>query len=186
VCTGPLTNLAHAAQQTPDIVRAVREVVLMGGVLRPPGNVTPVAEFNIYADPLAAAVVFAQHWPLTMVGLDVTNQVLLSRAERDALSDRDSPEAVLVREVTRHLFDVRGVDTMALHDPLAVGVAIRPELVTTSWRDVAVETEGELTLGQTIVDLRPSAPPPERRTRVCERVDAARFKKLFFETLGLY
>jgi purine nucleosidase len=185
ICTAPLTNLAQAARHNPQIVTAVREVVLMGGVLRPPGNVTPVAEFNIYADPRAAAIVFAQDWPLTMVGLDVTNQVLLTRAERDALSDRASPEAVLVREVTRHLFEARGMDSMALHDPLAVGVALQPDLVAISRRDVGVETEGELTLGQTVVDLRPSAPPPARRTRVCEGVDAARFKRLFFEALGL-
>ena len=120
-----------------------------------------------------------------MVGLDVTNQVLFSRSERDALSANTSREAVLVREVTRHLFDVRGVDTMALHDPLAVGVAIEPDLVTTLQQEVRVETRGELTAGQTVVDLRPNAPPPVLPTHVCTGVDAARFKALFFETLGL-
>ena len=185
VCTAPLTNVATVIQRAPDIVRAVKQVVLMGGVARPPGNVTPMAEFNIYADPHAAAVVFEQDWPVTMVGLDVTNRVVLTRAERDRLSGRAAPEAVLVYEVTRHLFDVRGVESMALHDPLAVGVAVQPDLVTSVDRDVAVETLGELTLGQTVVDLRPSAAPPKRRTRVCEQVDAARFKALLFETLGL-
>jgi inosine-uridine nucleoside N-ribohydrolase len=185
VCTAPLTNLAHAIQRNPNVVQAVKQVVLMGGVARPPGNVTPTAEFNVYADPHAAALVFEQDWPLSMVGLDVTNQVVLTRAERDALAERTTPEAVLVREVTRHLFDVRGVEAMALHDPLAVGVAVQPDLVTRVERDVAVETRGELTLGQTVVDLRSSAPPLRRRTRVCEQVDAARFKALFFETLGL-
>ena len=158
---------------------------MMAGAARPPGNVTPVAEFNVYADPEAAAIVFQQPWRLTMVGLDVTNQVLFSRSERDALSANTSREAVLVREVTRHLFDVRGVDTMALHDPLAVGVAIEPDLVTTLQQEVRVETRGELTAGQTVVDLRPNAPPPVLPTRVCTGVDAARFKALFFETLGL-
>jgi inosine-uridine nucleoside N-ribohydrolase len=62
-------------------------------------------------------------------------------------------------------------------------VAVRPDLVTSVDRDVAVETVGELTLGQTVVDLRPGAPAPRRRTRVCEQVDAARFRALFFETL---
>jgi len=185
VCTAPLTNIAQAIQRNPNVVHAVKQVVLMGGVARPPGNVTPTAEFNIYADPHAAAIVFEQDWPLSMVGLDVTNQVVLTRAEREALADRTTPEAVLVREVTRHLFEVRGVEAMALHDPLAVGVAVAPDLVTRTDRDVAVETSGELTLGQTVVDLRSSAPPPRRRTRVCEQVDAARFKALFFETLGL-
>ena len=185
VCTAPLTNLARAIQRSPEVVQALKQVVLMGGAARPPGNVTPTAEFNIYADPHAAALVFEQDWPLTMVGLDVTNQVMLTRAERDSLATRTTPEAVLVREVTRHLFDVRGVDAMALHDPLAVGVAVQADLVTSVARDVAVETRGEHTLGQTVVDLRPSAPAPRRRTRVCEQVDAARFKARFYRTLGL-
>jgi inosine-uridine nucleoside N-ribohydrolase len=185
VCTGPLTNLAHAIQRLPEVAQAVQHVVLMGGAARPPGNVTPTAEFNIYADPHAAALVFAQDWPLTVVGLDVTNQVVLTRAERDGLAGRTTPEAILVREVTRHLFDVRRVDAMALHDPLAVGVAIQPDLVTSVAHDVDVETRGEHTLGQTVVDLRPSAPAPRRRTRVCEHVDAERFKALFFERLRL-
>ena len=90
---------------------------------------------------------------------------------------------VLVREVTRHLFDVRGLDAMALHDPLTVAVALQPDLVTTTQADVEVETTGTHTLGQTVVDLRPSAPPPVRNTRVCTDVDVARFRKLFFDTL---
>ena len=185
ICTAPLTNVALAIRRRPEVVNAVREVVMMAGAARPPGNVTPVAEFNVYADPEAAAIVFQQPWRLTMVGLDVTNQVLFSRSERDALSANTSREAMLVREVSRHLFDVRGVDTMALHDPLAVGVAIEPDLVTTLQQEVRVETRGELTAGQTVVDLRPNAPPPVLPTHVCTGVDAARFKALFFETLGL-
>ena len=186
ICTAPLTNLALAVRRRPDIVDAVREVVLMGGAARPPGNVTPVAEFNIYADPVAAEIVFQQPWRTTMVGLDVTNQVLFTRSERDALAASTSREAVLLHQVTRHLFDVRGVDAMALHDPLAVGVALEPDLVTTVEREVGVETRGELTLGQTVVDLRPNAPPPARPCRVCLAVDAARFKTLFFDALQLH
>jgi inosine-uridine nucleoside N-ribohydrolase len=183
VCTGPLTNLALAVRRSPRIVDAVRAVVLMGGVARPPGNVTPVAEFNIFADPEAAGIVFDQAWPLTMVGLDVTNRVTLTR---DMLAvSGDSAVAVLAREVTRHLFDVRGLDAMALHDPLAVAVAVQPDLVTTIHRDVAVETKGTHTRGQTVVDLRPNAAVPSRNTHVCVDVDVARFQSLFAATLGL-
>jgi inosine-uridine nucleoside N-ribohydrolase len=185
VCTAPLTNIALAVQKEPRVVDAVREVVLMGGAVRPPGNVTPTSEFNIYADPDAAATVFAQSWPLTMVGLDVTNRVTLSRVERELLSSARSTEALLVYEVTRFLFDQRRFATMALHDPLAVAVAIQPDLVTTAHKDVEVETEGKCTLGQTVVDLRPQAAPPSRRTRVCADVDVDRARSLFFRTLGL-
>jgi purine nucleosidase len=73
---------------------------------------------------------------------------------------------------------------MALHDPLAVAVALQPDLVTTTQADVEVETTGTHTLGQTVVDLRPSAPPPVRNTHVCTDVDVARFRKLFFDTLS--
>src|SRR5262249_48047174 len=92
VCTAPLTNLALAVQRAPAIVRGVKEVVLMGGVARAPGNVTPVAEFNIYADPDAAAIVFEQAWPITMVGLDVTEHVRFSRDERLAFQDHGARE----------------------------------------------------------------------------------------------
>jgi inosine-uridine nucleoside N-ribohydrolase len=183
VCTAPLTNLALALQREPRIVTHLAGVVLMGGVTRPPGNVTPVAEFNIYADPAAAALVFQQSWPITMVGLDVTERVTLSRSERQAIATRDSREAVLVHEVTRHLFDVRGVEAMALHDPLAVMVAVEADLVTTMHQDVQVEVEGEHTLGQTVVDVRRNAPPPRLHTHVCKDVDALRAKEFFFETL---
>jgi purine nucleosidase len=185
VCTRPLSNLARAVQREPRIVECVREVVVMGGVMLPPGNVTATAEFNIYADPYAAAIVFQQTWPLTMVGLDVTNQVNLTRRDREALLSNDSSEAVLIREVTRHLFDTRQVDAMALHDPLALAVAVHPDLVTTIHKDIDVETTGIYTLGQTVVDLRPTAAPPIRNTRVCTQVDVPRFWKLFFKTLGL-
>ena len=185
VCTAPLTNLALAVQRRPELAQLVDEVVLMGGAVHPPGNVTPVAEFNVYADPEAAAIVVQQPWRLTMVGLDVTNRVSLTRRDRDALANSTSPEAVLVREVTRHPFDVRRVDAMALHDPLAVAVAIEPSLVTTLDRAVAVETRGEHTRGQTVVDLRGTAAPPAGPTRVCLEVDTAGFRALFFGALGL-
>ncbi len=185
VCTAPLTNLARAVQEQAGIVQAVREVVLMGGAACPPGNATPVAEFNIYADPDAAAIVFAQPWPITMVGLDVTNRVLLTRAERDALPPDGSLEARLVREVTRYLFDVRQVESMALHDPLALMVALRPNLVKRLWLDVVVETTGVHTRGQTVVDLRPGPPATTFRTRVCTDVDVEAARTLFFETLSL-
>jgi len=185
VCTAPLTNLALAVRRDPRVVDAVRELVLMGGPVRPPGNVTPVAEFNIYADSDAAAVVFGQSWPITMVGLDVTNRVTFTRAHRAALAAMSSAEAVLVHEVTRHLFDVRGVDKIALHDPLAVAVAIQPDLVSVLQRDVCVETRGTHTLGQTVVDVRGNAPPPRRQTRVCVDVDVERARALFVDTLQL-
>jgi inosine-uridine nucleoside N-ribohydrolase len=185
VCLGPLTNIALAIQRQPKIVPAVREIVLMGGAARPPGNVTPVAEFNIYADPEAAAIVFAQPWPVTMVGLDVTSRVQLTGADRDALRNQTSPEATLVRELTHRLFDVLGYSAMSLHDPLAVAVAADPSLVTTVETQLQVETRGEHTTGQTVADLRTRRHDAARTSRVCLDVDVERARALFFATLGL-
>src|SRR5438067_6212147 len=120
-----------------------------------------------------------------MVGLDVTNRVTLTRADRRALTAVSSAEAVLVHEVTRHLFEVRGVDEMGLHDPLAMAVAIQPDLVSVLQRDVLVATNGIHTLGQTVVDMRSNAPPPRRQTRVCVDVDVDRSRALVFDTLHL-
>jgi inosine/uridine nucleosidase len=183
VCTAPLTNLALALQREPRIVECVQKIVLMGGAVRRPGNITPVAEFNIYADPDAAALVFEQPWPITMVGLNVTERVTLTRAERQAIAEQPSQERLLVREVTKHIFDVRGFTSMALHDPLALIVAVQPDVVTTVQRDVHVETRGEHTLGQTVADFRRSAKSPRLNTWVCTAVNAARAKDWFLTTL---
>jgi inosine-uridine nucleoside N-ribohydrolase len=185
VCTGPLTNLALAVRREPRVVSCPRAIVLMGGAAWLPGNVTPVAEFNVHADPEAAACVFSQPWPITMVGLDVTDRVRFTRSDLNRVSADTSATAVLVREVCRHLFDHRGVESMALHDPLALAVAVEPDLVETASRDVRVETRGEHTLGQTVVDWRAAAPPPVLQTRVCTQVDAQRARAFFFATLGL-
>src|SRR6185503_14967806 len=131
VCTGPLTNLALAVQRSPQVVKDIAEVVLMGGAIGMPGNTTPTAEYNIYADPEAAAIVFNQDWPLTMVGLDVTRQVVITADEVNQLAADQTREALLVKEVTRDLFITNGRAAMELHDPLAVGVALDPSLVTT-------------------------------------------------------
>jgi inosine-uridine nucleoside N-ribohydrolase len=185
VCTGPLTALALMARGDPRVVDRVKEVVLMGGAAQLPGNTTPVAEFNVYADPEAAAVVFDQTWPLTMVGLDVTNRVTLSADDAAALANLNSSEAVLVREVTRHFFEHLHHPSMALHDPLAVAVAVDPSLVDTVAGPVQVETRGQLTRGQTVVDLRRRVEQRSSSTRVATEVDVARFRALFFKTLRL-
>jgi inosine-uridine nucleoside N-ribohydrolase len=187
ICTGPLTNVALALQREPRLPRLVREVVLMGGAARPPGNVTPVAEFNIHADPIAAALVFEQDWPITMVGLDVTSKVRFARADRDRLASASAPGAVLLREVSRFLFDTRGLDHMLLHDALAVAVAADPSIVTTLNRQVRVETRGEHTLGQTVVDFRTAAQgvSEDGATRVCVDVEVSRFRAMLFGALDL-
>ncbi|MCA1646855.1 MAG: nucleoside hydrolase [Chloroflexi bacterium] len=185
VCTGPFTNLALALRREPRVVDYVREVVVMGGTAQMPGNVTPVAEFNVCADPAAAAIVFDQTWPVTMIGLDVTNQVILSAQDVRGLEGNSSVAAVLTQQVTRSFFERRAMGSIALHDPLAVGVALDPTLVTLERGPVHVETRGQYTRGQTVFDMRLRAARPPSSTRVALGVDAQRFRSLFFTTLGL-
>jgi purine nucleosidase len=139
----------------------------------------------VAADPEAAAIVFDQTWPVTMIGLDVTNKVVLRADEVRQLDGESSTEAVLTREVTRYLFEQRAMESMALHDPLAVGVALDHSLVTVSRGPVHVETRGDYTRGQTVFDLRPWAAQPPSKTHVALEVDAERFREMFFRTLGL-
>lgn len=154
IALGPLTNIARAIQQAPEVMRQLGRLVIMGGAIAVPGNITPVAEFNIYVDPHAAAIVFGAGIPTTLVPLDVTHRVRLTR---DFLpSDQQAASSVLAQALialTHHPLR-RGRDGMALHDPLAVAVALDPSLVTCTPLPVWVETRGVHTLGMTVADRR--------------------------------
>jgi purine nucleosidase len=182
ITIGPLSNLAVAALLEPHLPRLLRRVVAMGGAARAPGNVTPAAEFNVYADPEAARVVFGAAFALTMVGLDVTMKCLLTPEVLDALPDAGA--AGFARAISRHMMDFHlrlGMPGFPLHDPLAVAVALDPSLVVTRRARVDVETEGALTRGHTVADLRPASPSGD--VDVCLEVDTERFLTLFLEVL---
>lgn len=178
VFVGPLTNLAVALALDPTLPTKFRRLIVMGGSLGR-GNVTPFAEFNINADPEAAAQVF-DACALTMVGLDVTQQVTLTREQCAKLAGLTTPEATIVREATAHFFREGAVGSPHLHDPLAVGVALDPALCETKRGTVKVETATAWCAGRTT--LTESADGPHE---VCVSVDAARFLDLFAERLGL-
>lgn len=181
VCVGPLTNLAVALALEPALPGALRRVVVMGGALGivgRRGNVTPHAEFNIFVDPEAAAQVFAA-CPLTLVGLDVTERTNLSRVDWEGLAGREEPEARLVHDVSADRF-AGGLDDVHLHDPLAVGVAIDPSLCAARRGFLTVETGVVETVGRVTLAEREDGPH-----LACTDVDAPRFLKRFFGTLGL-
>ena len=180
VCVGPLTNLAIALNVEPQLTELVSGVVLMGGAFTVPGNVTPFAEFNIAVDPEAAEQVFAARFKsLTAVGLDVTKKVSLTRDDWDAANaGADLPaSASILREVGRFAFNELGVTTFSLHDPLAVAVAVDPDLVHVEEAAVVVETAGPED-GQTRI-VGPGT------VRVATTVDAARALVEFRRTVGL-
>jgi purine nucleosidase len=193
VAIGPLTNVALALLLEPRIATAVREIVVMGGAYLEQTNVARMpGEFNFWCDPDAAQVVLASGAPLRLVGLDVTNRVRLTRADAAKLAEV-SEFGTLAAEHAEHWISLqRRVkpgeetehDSCALHDPLAVAVVTRPDLVT--WRDahVAVETAGRVTRGVAIADLLMWDDPPEPNCRIATDVDAEAFGTLFAERMA--
>ncbi len=185
VATGPLTNVAAALIRAPELPRLLKRVVIMGGAANGIGNVTPVAEANIWHDPEAARLVFEANWAsFTMVGLDVTMTTLLRRPQLDLLRGSERPVARFVAAIVAFYWErytrLLGVEGCALHDPLALGIALDPSLVTEfAAFDVLVETEGALTAGMTVADRRtlrgPGYPRPRQPIGVPLAVDADRF-----------
>lgn len=156
VPVGPLTNIAMALRREPRIVDRTRGVVLMGGAYTR-GNRTPAAEFNILADPEAAAIVFEAGWPLTMVGLELTHQAGASQQVIDEIGAIGTALSGTVVELLTFFGgtyrEVHGFEAPPVHDPCAVARVARPELVTLQDAFVAVETHGQWTAGMTVTDF---------------------------------
>jgi inosine-uridine nucleoside N-ribohydrolase len=182
VAVGPLTNVALLLARHPE-ARPDR-IVLMGGSIGL-GNVTPAAEFNIWADPEAAARVFASGLELTVIGLDVTHQALLldADAERLRASGRTGRMvAELYDFFARFHAEMYGFAGAPIHDAVAVAHVLRPELVEAKRCHVAIECGSELTRGRTVVDLwgRTGAEP---NARVGVGIEGRAFIELLLERL---
>lgn len=157
ICTlGPLTNLAQAIIRAPQIAGRIKKVVLMGGGCFEGGNITPAAEFNIYVDPSAAAVVFGCEAPVVVLPLDVTHQTLTTRARVEAIRaiGGDFAKAVVGWLDYFERFDVAkyGSEGGPLHDPNVIAYMIRPELYSGRLCNVEIETKSPLTKGMTVTD----------------------------------
>jgi inosine-uridine nucleoside N-ribohydrolase len=165
VATGPLSNIALALQQQPDLAAIVGHLIILGGTLAGPGNVTAAAEFNIYCDADAARAVFRAPITKTIVPIDITSRVVLNLDVLDQIPDGESRRGSLLREILpgafrayrRHL----GMEGLRLHDTVAIVAAMRPELFTAERMHGDVETDGMLTYGATVFDRRlmPESPP---------------------------
>lgn len=155
VALGPLTNLARALDADATAMQQVGRLVVMGGAIEAPGNVTAAAEFNFHVDPEAADRVLTSGMRITLVALGVTRQVRLRwPAVRDALHGNHSPLARAIRHLTRPLESTDG--GLLLHDPLAMALAVDATLVRTHPLPVRVETKGVHTRGMSIADRRPT------------------------------
>lgn len=166
VVTGPFTNLAMAMILEPAIIGRLRRVVVMGGARSEGGNITASAEYNIFADPHAAHVVFASGAPVVVHGLDSTHQVRATEARIAAIEALGNPRAAAAAALLRFSRKieheiVRGLDA-PLHDPCPIAWLIAPELFEAVPCRVAVETASPLTLGHTAVEFRDAAGSPHR------------------------
>jgi inosine-uridine nucleoside N-ribohydrolase len=166
VAIGPLTNLALAFRDDPQLPSMIRSITIMGGSLSG-GNITPAAEFNSYVDPEAAQIVYRSGAPITMIGLDVTRKAALSEEQVRVLESAGNPAARAAGRIMRAtLEEVRrtGINggRLLAHDSMAVASFIDPSLVTMQDVHVEVETEGERTAGETVgyrkAPMRRSAP----------------------------
>ena len=157
VAVGPLTNIALALRAAPDLAGRLAGISIMGGSATV-GNVTAAAEFNIWADPEAAAAVFDSGVPLMMAGLNLTNQLQVDARFAERLratgSERGSFAAAMVSFYAAAVGRRTGRTSGALHDPCAVVALTRPDLVRYEPRHVVVETAGTHTRGMTLVDER--------------------------------
>ncbi|SLN53923.1 Pyrimidine-specific ribonucleoside hydrolase RihA [Roseovarius gaetbuli] len=184
---GPLTNIASAFKNAPDIIEKVEEIILMGGAHFSQGNVTPVAEFNIHVDPQAAEIVFGAGVPLVMMPLDVTHKALVTRARNAALRAIGTPVGRAVADLTgffeRYNPERYGEDGAPLHDPCTIGWLLKPELFKGRRVNVMIETQSELTMGMTVTDWWGATDRPPNATFI-HNIDAEGFFDLLTERLA--
>jgi inosine-uridine nucleoside N-ribohydrolase len=189
VPTGPLTNIATAFARDPSIVSKVEQIVLMGGAMREAGNHSPSAEFNILVDPQAAAAVFECGRPLTVLGLDVTHQALATRervARIRAVGTKAATAAANMLDFfNRH--DTAKYDSLGspLHDPCTIAYLLEPGLFASKQCNISIETQSELTMGNTAVDFWHVTDKP-RNANWVYGIDADGFYELLTERLARF
>lgn len=196
VAVGRLTNIAKALDLCPQLPQLLRSVVVMGGVFmlrNHAGNVSPVAEANMAGDPAAADQVFGSGLPVTIVGLDVTEETIMDEAFITHLRDEAGDAGECIHAITRYYFDfyesISDRRACPIHDSSAVACLLAPELYGAEEGPVRVVSEG-IAMGQTILGRTPDRYASEDwldrpSVRVCTSVDGEGVKKLYLDTLRL-
>ena len=186
--TGPLTNIAVALLKEPEIKKKIERIVLMGGAVFD-SNITPASEFNIFVDPGAARIVFESGVNITMVGLDVTNKALLSFDDIEEIGKMNGRVSRIISPLLKFFAstnkEVFGINGAPLHDALAVSYVIDPSILETKYLRVDIETRGEFTRGETVVDVyRVTGKSPN--ADVAFDLDLKKFKGLIFDTIRYF
>lgn len=187
---GPLTNIALAIRKEPRFAQAVKEMVIMGGSIREGGNATPQAEFNIYADPHAAHVVFHSGIPITLIPLDVTHKCMLMLEQVQKLNTLCTSFSSFIVDATRPYIKFTesktGIKGCALHDPLTLATIIAPELLKLEEHYVDVDISSGPSIGSTFADFY-GLTGKSANMKVALHVRGEEFVELFLqrmETLG--
>ena len=178
VALGPLTNLANLSMRYPGSLKQASGLVVMGGAVDVPGNVTGYAEFNFYSDPEAAKMVLSSGIPLTLIDLAASRQVAIARQDAQDLKPHNILGALAVQMLNNWFRRDSGRQRFLFHDPLAMAAALVPEIVTTQSVRVAVETVDPVRLGESKISGRPGP------VSLARQVDQERFFRLFEEFLG--
>ena len=187
IAIGPLTNLGMAFVKYPGLPKLLKRIVIMGGSASE-GNDTPAAEFNIWADPEAADIVFCSGVPVHMCGLDVTMQAHLTPGEIDEIGRIGNPQSNFFRDVVQGILNFLSqfnFPGMHMHDPVAVLYAADDSMFEASPVGVRVETKGALTLGRTVTDLYSDA-QWEKNAFIVTKIDRDAFVKKVFELMSKY
>ena len=155
VCAlAPLTNIALALYLEPSITKYIKQLIVMGGAIFESGNVTPAAEANIYNDPIAADKVLTADWPLTLIGLDVTQQALVTGVMLEKIISDGGAVGSFIGQIShvyrRFYCEIVGLEGFAAHDPLAFTYVTNPELFSCIQGPVRVVTDG-IARGATIM-----------------------------------
>ncbi len=187
VAIGPLTNLALAIAKYKELPELVKRIVVMGGAAKG-GNITPSAEFNIYADPEAADMVLTCGAPVYLCGLDVTMASYFTVEELEELAAQGTKQAVFARDVLQGVLKYYrgfGFPGVALHDPVTLLYADDDSYFETKHAGIRVETKGKLTRGKTVTDLY-SDKQMDHNAHFITKVDREEFKKRVFELMAKY
>jgi inosine-uridine nucleoside N-ribohydrolase len=192
--TGPMTNLAAAEARVPGILSRCQRIIAMGGAIHVPGNITPVAEFNVYYDAPSAAAVFAATDNIRLAPLDITTSMVFTAedTENSFKQINHDTKQEFIRKLTEFTI---GTNTMFretgyekgfyVHDAHTVGMLLYPHLYSGTFHDISVETHGDLTTGQTIVDTRNHA-RTQVNAYVATSFDKARFLEAMTEDMKTF
>lgn len=191
VPVGPLTNIGLLFILRPDLKQKIEKIYLMGGGMCR-GNFTPAAEYNIWADPEAAKIVFQSGLEIVMAGLDVTQKAYVTREENELLRAQGNEISVFAAELidffSTYHYEVEGFEGCTLHDPTAIAALLHPEIFTGIRGSVDVETAGQLTTGMTVIDTigyqeKLWNKKVEKNTMVLLDVNRPEFVRLFLEAM---